>query len=136
MAHYGYSFDELELFYGDYPTEEDAFESAVFDAEASGGRTEFFISYFNDVVPKWNTTAEDIVAEMEAYIAGSNHLDCVAELAEEDEIRELDRALNEVISNWAKKYHIGSEYSLISWTKRYVLDETEHTFIQDIDYST
>ncbi len=135
MSYYSYTFcSQGSIYYDTFGTEEDAFDAAVFEASADPEKKPFYISLFHPVTPKWSTTAADIVAEISENLADESKADCVEVLADEEEIRALERSLDACINEWFKKYNIGAGYSLTSWTKRFIWDKDAGSYVEDLDY--
>ena len=134
MAYFAYSFDNGDFYNGEYMTEEEAFNAAVQDEHSTIDHMAFLLSSFSAAPLKWNTTAEDIISEIEENFNDSAGSFSFAELCVTDKQRtDLDNRLEECIRSWIKANRISSPLDLIHWTKRFICNEFG-IYEEDLDY--
>ena len=133
MSYFAYSYDDGDNWEGTYGTEDDAYGAAVFES-ADKGRRPFLISLFREMELTWNTTAEDIIREIEENLDDEIGDVGSFDIASGDDEKDLDNRLNSCINKWIRERKIGASTHLISWTKEYVYDSTSMEYRQNDGY--
>ncbi len=131
MSFYTYSYSEYEpVGNGRFGSLELALEDAKDAALSEKNDTrEIFVSLVHDTPLRWNTNAAEIIGEIEENLCedcGCNEV--INELVTKEDISALDFMLNECINKWISERHIGCKNGLISWTKRYIFDESAKSY--------
>lgn len=130
MSYYTYSYSEFE------PIGQKHFgslELALDDAKDAAlsvrnDSMEIYVSLVHDTPLRWETDATEIIEEIEENLGEDCGCSNVYELVTKEDISALDFMLNECINKWITDRHIGYRNNLVSWTKRYVFDESTNCY--------